>query len=186
MMEPSFAGVVLSRGGMVVPEAAAEVTEASKECLVWTVIAWSQWVRLRGAAGVGLDLETLAALGARAEELAGNWGGGRGHYAHALALSLPPPALGPDLEGAKAAFERAVAPAPERYPPKVELALYVLPKLGESVEAETILREVAEATVAEDDPEFLEDRNAVERARRALEGDASGRAADETDPDASE
>lgn len=168
MLEPSFAGVVLSRGGRVVPAAAGELTEESKECLVWTVISWSRWVRARGTAGVGLDHAVLAALGTKAAELAGSWGSGRGHYAEGLALSLPPVVLEPDLAGAKAAFERAIAAAPERHSPKVDLALHVLRPMGKGVRAEELLREVAEATVPADDPELLEDRRAIRLARAAL------------------
>jgi len=168
MLEPSFAGLVISRGGRVVPAAAAELTEESKECLVWTTIAWTRWVRARGTAGVGLDHAVLSAMGARAAELAGDWGSGRGHYAHGLALALPPPALSPDLKGAKAAFERAIDAAPERYTPKVDLALYVLQPMGKTDKASAMLREVAEATIPADDPEKLEDRHAINRARAAL------------------
>ena len=168
MLEPSFAGLVISRGGQIVPAAAAEITEESKECLVWTVIAWSRWVRMRGTAGVGLDHPVLAALGAQAEVLAGSWGAGRGFYAHGLALALPPRSLDPDLDAAGAAFERAIDAAPDRLPPKVDYALYVLEPSGRSDEAKALLRKVAEAKVPEDDPEVLEDRHAVDRARAEL------------------
>jgi hypothetical protein len=168
MLEPSFAGLVISRGGMVVPEAAKELTEDSKECLVWTVIAWSRWVHERGSAGVGLDHEVLAALGNRAGELAGDWGLGRGYYAKGLALSLPPKALNPDLTGAKQAFEEALAESPERLTPKVDLALYVYQPRGKLDEVRQMLQEVVDVDVPTNDPEAMEDLHAQRRARAAL------------------
>ncbi len=168
MLEPSFAGLVVSRGGLVVPAAADELTEVSKECLVWTVIAWSRWVRARGAAGVGLDLDAVTALGTQAAALGGSWGFGRGFYAQGLALSLPPPALRPDLEGARAAFEKAIEAAPERLTPQVDLALYVYRPLGEDAKANALLRSVANATLPKNDPEEMEDLHAQARARAAL------------------
>ncbi|HCH61904.1 MAG TPA: hypothetical protein DFR83_03805, partial [Deltaproteobacteria bacterium] len=168
MLEPSFEGVVLSKGGRVTPMAAEQITEQNKECLVWTVIAWSRWVHVRGSAGVGLDHEVLAVLGARAAELGGNWGSGRGHYAHGLALSLPPLVLDPDLAGAEAAFARALEAAPGRLTTKVDLALYVYRPLKRFDEADAILQEVISTTLSDDDPDELEDRHAQARARAAL------------------
>jgi hypothetical protein len=117
---------------------------------------------------VGLDLEVVAALGTQAAVLGGSWGFGRGYYAKGLALSLAPPALQPDLEGARTAFEKAIKAAPERLTPKVDLALYVYRPLGENAKADAMLREVANATLPKDDPEEMEDLHAQARARAAL------------------
>ena len=98
MLEPSFEGVVLSKGGRVTPSAAEQLTEESKECLVWTVIAWSRWVApvVLGSRPRPRCTGCTRGTGRRV------WGGlglGRGHYAHGLALSLPPLVLEPDLKG---------------------------------------------------------------------------------------
>lgn len=168
MLQPSFSGLVTSRGGRVVGKAAAELTEEDRECLVWTVIAWSRWVQARGPGGVGIDLEPLQALGNRGAEIAGGWGMGRGYHAQALALSLPPPSLGPDYKGAKAACDKAIEAAPGRLVAQVDCAEHVLRPMGASEEADRILRSVAEITPSTEDANLLEDRIAVARACRAL------------------
>lgn len=182
MLEPSFEGVVLSKGGLVTPSAAEQLTEESKKCLVWTVIAWSRWVRARGSSGVGLDHDVLAVLGEQAAAFGGDWGSGRGHYAHGLALSLPPLVLEPDLEGAEAAFQRSIAAAPERLAPKVDLALFVYRVQGRHADADALLREVAAVVLDESDSELLEDQHAQDRARLALQPQRQG----ETSPGSTE
>jgi hypothetical protein len=168
MLQPSFAGLVTSRGGQVPAKAAAELGEEDRECLVWTVIAWSRWVGTRGPAGVGLDLAPIKALGNRSVEVAGNWGSGRAYHAQALALSLPPPSLGPDFVGAKAACDKAFESAPGRLVTRVDCAEFVLAPMGDPEAADAILRQVAQVVPADGDAELLEDRLAVSRACRLL------------------
>lgn len=167
MLQPSFSGLVTSRGGRVVGRAAAELTVEDRECLVWTVIAWSRWVQARGASGVGLDLEPIRALGNRGVEVGSEWGKGRAYHAQALALSLPPPSLGPDYKGAKAACDKAIAAAPGRLVTQVDCAERVLKPMGKAEAADRILRSVAEITPASNDVNLLENRIAVIRACRA-------------------
>ena len=168
MLQPSFSGLVLAQGGMVPPKAAKELAEEDRECLVWTTIAWSRWARARGPSGVGLDLATIVSLGNRSVELAGNWGNGRAFHAQALALSVPPPSLGADFEGAKAACDKAIEASPERLVVRVDCAEFVLRPMGKTEEADAMLRKVAEIVPAQDDADLLEDRLAVIRACRAL------------------
>ena len=183
MLEPSFEGVVLSKGGRVTPSAAEQLTEESKECLVWTVIAWSRWVRARGTSGVGLDHDVLAVLGEQAAAYGGDWGSGRGHYAHGLALSLPPLVLEPDLKGAEAAFQRSITAAPDRLAPKVDLALFVYRPQGRHADADALLREVTAFVLDESDTELLEDQHAQARARLALQQLGPGEKATEAAQD---
>ena len=168
MLQPSFSGLVTSRGGRVVAKAAAELTVEDRECLVWTTIAWSRWVRARGAGGVGIDLDPLAAMGNRGVEIAGDWGMGRAWHAQALALSLPPPSLGPDYKGARQDCDKAIAAAPGRLVAQVDCAEFVLRPMGKDAAADKMLRAVAEVVPSTEDADLLEDRLAVIRACRAL------------------
>jgi hypothetical protein len=94
--------------------------------------------------------------------------------------------LQPDLEGAQAAFERAIAGAPERYTPRVDLALFVFQPQGLEAKAEKILREVSGATLPPGDPELLEDRRAIRRAQEALNGAPEALNSDPVELDAAE
>ena len=168
MLQPSFAGVVQSRGGKVVPLAASELTEEDMECLVWTVIAWSRWLEVRGSAGGGIDLGILQALGNQAAELGGGWGAGRAYYAKGLSHALPPAVLDPNWKAAREAFEASIDAAPDRLTPKVDYALLVLRRTGEEEAANKLLEEVVAYVIPDSDAEKFEDQRAQVRARAAL------------------
>ncbi len=169
MLEPSFAGLVQARGGIVIPAAAKELTEEVDECLVWTVIAWSRWMQTRGSAGVGIDLAPLLALGEQASVVAGDWGSGRGYHAYGLALAMVPDILEPNFAVAEEALQKAIAAAPDRLPAKVDYATLVLLRTGREEEARQMLEEIARAQPDPNGPELLEDRCAIQWARRQLD-----------------
>jgi hypothetical protein len=168
MTEPAFGGLVQSAGGAVTVRAVETLESDRIGCMTWTSLAWSRWLADRGVIGAAIDLEATIALASRAVDVKGDYDKGRPHAALGLALALAPEPLNPDLERARRALNKATSIAPSRLTPIVDLAQYVSAVEGKDGEWNALLRRVVDETVAEDDPDRLENLAAIQRAQALL------------------
>lgn len=168
MVNPSFNGLVQSAGGTVTRRAVETVEKDMVECLTWTSLAWSRWLDNRGVIGASIDLSAVKALAKRAVEVDPEFDGGRPHAALGLALALAPKPLKPKLKGARKHFNSAIEISPDRLTYQVDLAQYVSAAQGNQDEWVSILSRVRDTVPSPDDPDALENAQAVARAQALL------------------
>ena len=169
MTEPSFAGFVQAQGNMISRSAVETLNADMVECMTWTSLAWSRWMDERGVMGTSIDLPAVKVLALRAVELDPEYDGGRPYAALGLAQALPPKPLKPKLKKAAEAFRAAMELAPNRLTYRVDFAQYVLAPQGKQGAWAKELNRVVNASVAESDPDALENKRAIQRARALLE-----------------
>ncbi len=161
-------GAVDAAGGVFGPRAADAVDPEQRECLLWTTTAWARGVQDLGLEGASLDQKVLVALAERTLKLSAQPDDGQASATLGLALALPPSPLGPDLERAQDQLLAAIRARPDRLSPKVDLAVMVYGRRGDTDAWRRLLEEVAATDIKPEDPDALEDRRAVLRAQEAL------------------
>jgi len=167
-----FSGQVSAAGGRLTAAAIARIPPEHAGCAAWTAEAWARQAALRGGPGVALDLPAIQGLARRAADMPGS-GVGPGQVQATLGLALvltPTVLMEPETDArseARAAFEAALAVAPERLLPRVDLAEYVLLPNGEHEAARSLLASVAAA--ADADEPGSDDTWAVTRAVALLD-----------------
>ncbi len=175
MSDPAFQGLVQSQGGSITPRAVETVKADRVDCLTWTTLAWSRWMDDRGVMGTSIDLPAVKILAKRAVEVDPKYDDGRPYAALGLALALAPKPLKPKLKQAREAFKQAMELAPNRLTYKVDLAQYVSAPEGKRKEWARTLNQVVKAAPIDKDPDLLENRQAIQRARALLEAGLDGR-----------
>jgi hypothetical protein len=165
MTGSGFSGRVSAAGGRIVPAAAARIPAAHAGCATWGGLAWARQVEARGAGGVALDLEPLAALASRSVEIARNpTERAAARHLQGLVAALPPDALGPDLPLADA---QLAAAGEADLVARVDHARLVLLRRGDAAGARAALDSVV-GTAPPDEGYLPEDAWALQQAARAL------------------
>ncbi len=174
---PDVAGAVEAAGGVFTARAAEAIDADRAECALWTATAWAREIQDLGLEGANIDQRALVALSTRALALAGPPDQAQAAATLGLALALPPAPLRPDLTGAEEQLQTAIAAEEGRLSPRVDLAVLVYGKRGETARWQSLLEQVAATTITPDDPDALEDARAITRARAALSAGAPDPAA---------
>lgn len=165
---PDVAGAIAAAGGVLTVRAVQTADAELADCLLWTAMAWARGRQEGALAGAGMDQSVLVALGERARALAPELEDGLPAAALGLALALPPTPLQPDLDRAEQLLEEATRARPGRLSPQVDLATLVYARRGDAARWRETLERVASKEIQPEDPDALENRRAVLRARAAL------------------
>jgi len=173
--ELAFGGLVGSAGGEITAKAISTLEVDRIGCMTWTSIAWSRWLAERDVVGAGIDLGATIALARRAVELKPGYDGGRPYAALGLALALAPEPLSPKLGSARKALDQAIELSPGRLTPLVDKAEFISAPQGKKREWRQLLEQVAQADLQTSDPDLLENRAAIARAKALLKAGPSDR-----------
>lgn len=166
--QADVAGAVDAAGGVFTERAAAAVDAEHYDCLLWTAASWSRAIQDQGLEGATLDQPVLVAMGERALKLSRGQDSGPASAALGLALALPPAPLAPQLDAAEWRLKQAITGSPGALTPKVDLAVLVYGRRGDTERWRALLEEVVAAEVTDRDPDSLENRRAIQRAQLAL------------------
>lgn len=175
------AGRLESNGGRLDPRAVERVPAEDAACLSWATITWARWLQQRGAAGAGIDLEVLLAMGDRAVTLAPEADGGLSWWARGLARGVVPAALAERFpvqdqgaavsprDAAGADLTQARSRASDRLLLAVTMAELVYGPDGDAQPWRRTLEAVVAARGAQRGLDAIEDAAAQHRAARLLE-----------------
>ena len=168
LTDPDLQATVTAAGGLLTNRGISALPFAMAPCALWTALAWARSLAAAGVAGAAIDLRTVQLLAERAVALDPAQERGLGEAVLGLVLALPPQPLHPDLDGAERHLRASIASAPGRLTPAVDLAEWVLARRGDAVAWKTTLEQIANTPLEPTDPDLLENRRAVERAKTAL------------------
>jgi len=166
-MNPVVAGRIALNNGRLTPDVFEAVPLADVDCLTWTAYAWGRALLVRPTSGLGLDLATIEAMGARAVVLNASFDEGRPMHMYGMALALPPAPLNPRYAEAREQLERACSIAPNRLSILVDLAELVLGPMNEADRFTQTLMYVLEKPLSMGDQ--LAQQAAKARAQALLE-----------------